>query len=311
MKQVLSIDGGGIKGVFPAAFLASIEDALSINVREYFDLIVGTSTGGVIALGLGVGYSARDLLGFYEKFGPSIFAGNRLTRWLRQLGFAKYARDPLQTALSSQFGERKLGESLTRLVIPSANLLTGEVHIYKTAHHARLATDYKKRIVDIAMATSAAPTFFPTHISADGIPLLDGGLYANNPVGVAAVEAISMLGWGKGEFRVLSLGCTGSPLGVKIGGGFGRGRVYWAGKVVDVIMAAQSSLAVGTAQHLTGHSNVLRINPIMDRGKFALDTPSQIDALKGLGYAEGRTALERTREFFETKADPFHPFLSP
>ena len=77
MKRILAIDGGGIKGVFPAAFLATVEDTIKRNVADYFDLIVGTSTGGIIALGLGLGLSAKELLAFYEEHGPIIFKGNR------------------------------------------------------------------------------------------------------------------------------------------------------------------------------------------------------------------------------------------
>ena len=307
MKQILSIDGGGIKGVFPAAFLASIEQSLQVNVGDYFDLIVGTSTGGVIALGLGAGMSAGELLAFYEELGPKIFAGHRLTRWLRKFGVAKYDVEPLRGALREKFGERRLGDSRTRLVIPSVNLLTGEVHLYKTAHHSRLATDYKEAMVDVAMATSAAPTFFPTHISAAGIPLIDGGTYANNPAGLAVVEAISMLHWTVGDFRLLSLGCTETPLSVEIGGPLGRGQLYWMTRIVNVMMTAQSSLSTGMAQHLAGHDKVSRINPVTPKGRYALDAASHIDSLKGLGYAEARKALERVQPFFSAEAEPFVP----
>jgi predicted acylesterase/phospholipase RssA len=307
MRQILSIDGGGIKGVFPAAFLASIEESLRLDVGEYFDLIVGTSTGGVLALGLGAGMSARQLLEFYEQFGPGIFAGNGLSRWLRKFRFAKYDRKPLHDALSETFGERRLGESRTRLVIPSVNLLTGEVHIYKTAHHSRLATDYREKLVDVAMATSAAPTFFPTHISPAGVSLIDGGTYANNPVGLAVVEAVTMLNWNVGEFRVLSLGCTESPLNVEASGRFGEGQLFWMTRIVDVMLKAQSSLSLGTAQHLGGHDKVWRINPVVPASRYALDATDRIVSLKGLGYSEARISLEKLRSFFLSKAQPFDP----
>jgi patatin-like phospholipase/acyl hydrolase len=116
-RRILTIDGGGIKGVFPASFLATIEDSIGDSVAEYFDLIVGTSTGGIIALGLGLGLSAKDILDFYEKLGPSIFPGNYIIKLLRWIGFSKYDQRPLKSALISTFGEIKLGESSTRLVV--------------------------------------------------------------------------------------------------------------------------------------------------------------------------------------------------
>src|SRR5437016_2708903 len=119
MKRILSIDGGGIKGVFPASFLASVEEDIGDRIAKYFDLIVGTSTGGIIALALGLGYPAKDILQFYEELGPQVF--KRPPIW-RRIVFAKYSHDALKAALESQFGGRRLGESSARLVIPSMNL---------------------------------------------------------------------------------------------------------------------------------------------------------------------------------------------
>ncbi|MEZ0115142.1 patatin-like phospholipase/acyl hydrolase [Catenulispora sp. EB89] len=94
MRKILSIDGGGIKGVFPAAFLAGVEESVEAPIGDYFDLIVGTSTGGIIAIGLGLGLSAQEILAFYETHGPKIFSGNRRINGLLQLGRAKYQREP-------------------------------------------------------------------------------------------------------------------------------------------------------------------------------------------------------------------------
>ncbi len=183
MKRILSIDGGGIKGVFPASFLTEIEKQTGRNIADYFDLIVGTSTGGIIALGLGMGFSAANILDFYEKNCDAIFSGNRFLKCLRHLYLSKYSSEPLKNALEKTFGNRKLGESSKRLVIPSLCLENGEVHIFKTAHNQRFMYDYKERVVDVALATAAAPTYFPTHRLAAGTPLVDGGMWVNNPVG--------------------------------------------------------------------------------------------------------------------------------
>jgi patatin-like phospholipase/acyl hydrolase len=73
MRRILTIDGGGIKGVFPAAFLATLENELGAPIGDYFDLIAGTSTGGIIAMGLGLGLTARELHGLYRDAGRRIF----------------------------------------------------------------------------------------------------------------------------------------------------------------------------------------------------------------------------------------------
>jgi hypothetical protein len=193
-------------------------------------------------------------------------------------------------------------------VIPSLNLLTGEVHIYKTAHHPRLATDYKVPVVDIALATSAAPSYFPTHRASDGLPLIDGGVWANNPVGFAAVEALTMLNWPAGDFKVLSLGCTSSPLDVRADSRFGWGWARWARNIADVMMAGQSSASLGMAKHLAGHDNVWRISPPVPPGRYGLDVLKELDSLRGLGNAEARTQSPYLGEFFTERAAPFAPF---
>jgi hypothetical protein len=302
-KKILSIDGGGIKGVFPASFLASIEETLGDDIADFFDLIVGTSTGGIIALGLGLGFSGKEILNFYEQYGPSIFQGNRILRFIRHLGFSKYGSGPLKQALTDTFGDRKLGDSKKRLVVPSFNLDTGEVYIYKTAHHQRFQSDYKKSVVNVALATSAAPTFFPVHITSSGIPLVDGGLWANNPMGLAAVEAISILDWSRDSIKMLSVGCTTEALNVRGGGG----RLSWAPNIADVILYSQSSASLGTAQLLIGHENVIRISPLVPRRRFGIDVVSRIDSLKGLGESEARKAYPQLSDFFSIKAEPFKP----
>jgi patatin-like phospholipase/acyl hydrolase len=310
MRRILSIDGGGIKGVFPAAFLATLEDSLGAPIGRFFDLIVGTSTGGIIAIGLGLGLSAKEILRFYEEHGPTIFCGSRVARTLRQLGISKYDASGLQEALATVFGERKLGDSTKRLVIPSCNLDTGEVHIWKTSHHPRLERDYKCLAVDVALSTAAAPTYFPTHRSAAGIPLLDGGMWANNPVGIAAVEAVGILGWPKESLAILSLGCTTTPLNVQAGRNVALGWLYWGvgKKLVDVFMAAQSSAAIGMATHLVGdRKNFVRISPAVN-SSFTLDNVREIPSLKGLGDSEARKALPSLRPlFFAGVAAPWVP----
>ena len=309
MRRILTIDGGGTKGVFPAAFLATVEDTIEENIANYFDLIVGTSTGGIIALGLGLGLSAKELLTFYEQHGPTIFKGNRCLRWLRWLGTSKYSSVPLENALRSCFGDKRLGDSKKRLVIPSLNLENGEVYIYKTAHHPGLERDYKEEAVEVALKTAAAPTYFPTRRSSAGTPLIDGGTWANNPVGMAVVEAITLLNWPRNLLKVLSLGCTNAPLNVNWGRNVPLGSLYWARKFVDVFMHAQSHASLGTAKLLTERGSVIRIDPLVDRRKFSLDKASAIPSLKGFGESEARKALPELREIFlGDHAEEFVPF---
>lgn len=208
MFRILSIDGGGIKGVFPAAFLAAIEEALGSPIGAHFDLIAGTSTGGIIALGLGLGLSPKQILEFYRINGPSIFprSQNILSR-LKHYYRSKYEPAPLESALRQAFRDRLLGESHTRLIIPSFSARSGKIYIYKTPHHHRFESDWRMPAVEVAMATAAAPSYFPPYISSGYVAHLDGGMWANNPTGNAVVEAVGCLGASPKDIRVLSLGC--------------------------------------------------------------------------------------------------------
>lgn len=209
--RILSLDGGGIRGVFPAAFLARVEEQLGNPIGSYFDLIAGTSTGGIIAIGLGLGLSAHDIFKLYEEQGSAIFdqQHGRVENWLRQrwrgalhlLG-SKYPSSPLREALIGILGQRRLGESRTRLVIPAWHPMLERVYIYKTAHHPRLETDYTQPALDAAMATAAAPTFLKPSLTTDAIELVDGGVWANNPIGVAVIEAVGMLNWPMDRLKI-------------------------------------------------------------------------------------------------------------
>jgi len=128
--RILSLDGGGIRGVFPAAFLARLQEHLEHPIGSYFDLITGTSTSGIIAIGLGMGVSAHEILNLYEEQGPTIFdqQHGRVRTWFRQrwrsalhLFGSKYSSDNLHAALVGVLKDRRLGESRNRLLIPAWN----------------------------------------------------------------------------------------------------------------------------------------------------------------------------------------------
>ena len=306
-RRILSIDGGGIKGVFPASFLATVEDSIGCHVADYFDLITGVSTGGILALGLGLRMPAEEILGFYEKKGPKIFPANRFTCGIRSIFRAKYSREPLEAALHDVFGNYKLGESRTRLVIPSANLETGEVYVFKTSHDPRLKIDFKRSVVEIALATSAAPVYFPFYSKRREVLLMDGGVWANNPIAVAAVEALAILEWDR-PIEILSLSCTSTPLNINPNRRAGLGIIHWCRHGTDLFMTMQSQSALGMARLLVGENNVLRIDQKFSRGRFRLDGSKEINSLAGIGSSEARKALpELEKRFFHQSADDFIP----
>jgi len=192
--QILALDGGGAKALFTAHVLARLEQDLGISISNSFDLIAGTSAGGIVALGLGAGLTPGEIVSHYEALVKTVFPVSRRRPWRRprQLTAPIYDGDVLRSALTEVLGDRTLGDSTKRLVIPSWDVQRGAVHIFKTPHHIRLTRDWRIPMVDIAMATSAAPIYFPA-ARVDGQRLIDGGVWANNPSVVAIAEAVSML----------------------------------------------------------------------------------------------------------------------
>jgi len=321
-RRILCIDGGGILGTFPAAFLAELEKNLEEPIGRYFDLIAGTSTGGILAIGMGLGLSAKELLQMYEDRGPEIFgqssspilnfAMNKVRR-VRHVFRRKYSSDPLRNVLEDVLGELKLGDAKTRLLIPAWDATRRQVYIYKTPHHLRLKTDFTRLAVDAAMATAAAPTYFSQHVSQDEVGLVDGGIWANNPIALAVVEAITLLGWPADGLDVLSISCLSETYSVRSWGGIGTlGK-----KLIKLFMDGQSHGALGMAKLLTGDEHdgrkvIHRIDPVVPEGEYNMDDPGVVSALKGLGHSHAREQLPILEKiFFVEPVEPFVPLYTP
>jgi uncharacterized protein len=183
--RILSLDGGGIKGVFAAAALARMEEIHGRCIVDHFDLIAGTSTGGILAIGI--------------DRGPVIFPSTSLvqksTALLRQLFHGpKYSHDVLRAELAKVLEDRKFGDASCRLAIPAYDAVANRIYVFKTAHAPGLTNDIRIDAVDVALATSAAPTYFAAASVAKDGRYVDGGVWANNPSLIALVEAVSSLG---------------------------------------------------------------------------------------------------------------------
>jgi patatin-like phospholipase/acyl hydrolase len=304
--QILALDGGGLRGIFSAAILAALEEDLQMSVADHFDLIAGTSTGGIIALGLGLGLRPREIVEFYTELGAGVFRNRLALASARQVLRAKYLPGPLRAALTSVFGDRTFGESAKRLVITSYNLGADDVYLFRTAHHPRLRRDWRERAVDVAMATSAAPTYLPGFPLA-GTRLIDGGVWANNPAMVAVVEAVGTCGVPMGDLQVFSLGTT-----VEVRHRSRRldqgGLLPWARAAVDVILRAQSISANNQVHHLLSPDRLLRLNPVVPAGLFALDKADAADLI-GVASHASRAASPRFADcFLDHRAAPFVPY---
>jgi uncharacterized protein len=287
--RILSLDGGGIKGTFTAAVLAEWERVTGCKLTDHFDLIAGTSTGGILALGLGMGLSAATMLKFYEDRGSTVFpmtsVGERWWHLARSFFKAKFGQDVLRTELESAFqgaAGKTLRDSQCRLVIPACHARTGAVHLFRTNHHPDLVGEASFKATDIAVATAAAPTYFRAAL-VDGKAYLDGGVWANNPTMAAMVEALSRLRVPLNHVDILSVGTTSAPYSGRETLNAGYAGWLWKGRIAELLMLAQARGTLELANSLAGRPRLLRVDQTLVPGEVSLDNVNRIVDLRDYG----------------------------
>ncbi|NOJ82899.1 patatin-like phospholipase family protein [Myxococcus xanthus] len=221
--RAICLDGGGYLGLATASFLAELERHFDIKVADEFNLFCGTSTGGIIALALAHGKSAAEIVDLYKRLGTEVFnnkfPGSRAARILRGFFFARYSNTKLKEALAATFGDATLGDIKARgkyVIVPAFCLTTGTPRIFKTDHSPELTRDSGYHVRDIALATSAAPTYLPiatiTSPTSGAVEqFIDGGVYANNPTLLAFTEGVGYLGRRPSELQILSVATPRDP----------------------------------------------------------------------------------------------------
>src|SRR5260370_21972620 len=193
--SILSIAGGGVRGICVAAVLDRLERDVGARIADHFDLVVGTSTGGIIALGLGAGLSPGEILEFYVQHMATIFPARRRHPLVLPLALlrSKYRPDGLQDVLQDVFGDGLLGDSQMPLVIPSYNVGANSVYLFKTPHHDRLRRDWRVPMWQVALAPTAAPRVFPAYsLPGAHLPFVARGVWADKPAlwGLAAPRSM-------------------------------------------------------------------------------------------------------------------------
>lgn len=267
--RILSLDGGGIRGLFGAAYLAEIERKYlgGESIAKHFDMVAGTSTGGIIALGLATGKSAAEISKIYTERGEFIFPepklGTGLWHWIKSLFRPKHRSASLRDELLRVFGHEVLDSATCRAVIPCFEGKYGEPFIYKTPHHPDYKKDRHKALVDIALHTAAAPSYLSA-VDSHGYQMLDGGIWANNPIMNALVDALACYDVPRENIRILSIG-TGEETVTLAKRHLEGGKIAWGvSSTVPLLFRlasrAQSKNALGQAYLLVGKPNVLRVD---------------------------------------------------
>ncbi len=313
LRRILSLDGGGIRGLVTSRWLAGVDAALAAAGKPHipgaFDLVAGSSTGGLIACGLALGRSPDVLAQFYRDRRHEIFPGiarrlwSRATRLLSDGPSApRYDGRGLEAVLADVFGDARLGDCSVKTLITSYDVINRKPVIFKSfkPEHADL------RVRDICRATAAAPTYFPAHplrVEGRDCALIDGGIVANNPPACAIAEALR---------RDDNVDCTRDLIVVSVGSGERTrtidlrsarewGALEWAIPIIDVLFDGNAESVDYIAQHIVGDA-YFRLQTPLTIGLDDLDDVSDtnINALEAL--ARGYLAAPTTQQMLAAMA---------
>ena len=317
--KILSLSGGGYRGLYTAEVLKELENHLKSKntddcIANYFNLITGTSIGGIIALALAYEIPTEDIAKIFDDKGQTIFTKQSKFN-LFGIFKAQYNSDILKNILVDWFGDALIGDLKHPVVIPSINYTTGSPVVFKTPHHKDFKRDWRQKIVDVALATSAAPTYFKRH-RIGNCEYIDGGLFANNPSLIGLHEADKFFECLVEEVKILSIGTLSSketinPKTNKQGGltDWGEGKFYEAAQnIMDITLSSQQLFLDQIVRHRIGDNLVVIDNILTESSSsyVGLDktTDSAKEILKGNAEESSKVALGKAEvlAFFDEKA---------
>jgi patatin-like phospholipase/acyl hydrolase len=269
--RILSIDGGGIRGLLSTLLLRRLIDESSVSdLIARVDMFAGTSSGGLIALGLAAEIPLDEIRDLYLQEGPKIFEENFFDQ-IRDVGNLlgpQYSNRELRRVLAEIFGDKKLGD-LKRLVMVPAfeldnlkNMRPGESRRWKAKIFHNLPNreaDKDRLLRDVALYTCSAPTYFPV---ADGF--IDGGVFANNPSVCAIAQALDRR-WRRhpslGDLLLLSIG-SGQRIAYLTGDEHHWGVVQWGARIMPILMEGSQETTHFQCAQLLGDSQYCRVQPV-------------------------------------------------
>lgn len=306
--KILAMDGGGIRGIIPAIVLAEIERRTQKPIAQLFDLVAGTSTGGIIALGMVTPdingqpkYNAKDILSLYEDRGKDIFTQSSVWRRIKTVGSwidKKYLSYGMDTVLADVFGETRIADAVKEVIIPSYEIEKRMPYFFKS-HYAKQGLRHNYLMREVARATAAAPTYFspikieiPPGASAETgtHTFIDGGVFANNPSMCAYVEAQTLFP-DADDYLVVSIG-TGELLESY---GYQEaqywGTANWIQPLFSIVFHGNGAIADHQMQMLLppspdGEHRYFRFQTEMHQDNTAFDEVSEanLESLKELAY---------------------------
>jgi patatin-like phospholipase/acyl hydrolase len=291
VRRILSLDGGGIRGLISAIWLEELDRRLRAagkdGVRAHFDLIAGSSTGALIAAGLAAGIEPGALTALYQHFGDDVFPGaaerlwSRFTRTFSEgLSAPRYAPKGLEAVLQRVFGARTLGDVSPRLMTTAYDTLSRSPLFFKSFKPAHAAIP----LWEVCRAATAAPAYFPAHlatIEGQRRALIDGGVVANNPTACAIAEAARLNGDGRmDQLIVLSIGTGQTTRPISEHEATTWGALEWAIPIIDVLFDGSSDSVDYIASEILGDGRYFRMQAPLLRGYDDFDN---VDATNLLG----------------------------
>jgi patatin-like phospholipase/acyl hydrolase len=246
--RILALSGGGYLGLYSAALLAAIEEQAGEPIGRRFDLIAGTSVGGIIAAAVAFELPLAELVSFFVGRGTEVFsprampsgAVGRLLDLSRSVLGPKYGNATLRAALDERLGDATFAQALHPIVLPAVNVTRSTTKVFKTPHARGSRGDETLRVADAVLAACAAPAYFPS-VQIDGALYADGGLFAVAPDQVALHEAEHFMGIDLARVRMLSIGTATRGYRPAEGVDAEAGAVGWLsdGRLILTLIAVQ------------------------------------------------------------------------
>ncbi len=284
--RVLSIDGGGIRGLIPALVLAEVERRTGRRVFELFDLIAGTSTGGILACALCAPdpLPAEQLVALYEEEGPQIFDRSLWQRIHSAEGLVdeKYDGTALDRALERFLSDKRLSDSRPDLLVPAYNMGEPGPYFFKSLK-AREQPSEDFALSLVARATSAAPTYFEP-LPLDELALVDGGVFAANPAMCAFAEVLRF--HPAADVVLLSLGTGQRTRKRSFADVKDWGLVEWARPILDVVFDGVSDAVDYQLLHALGDGQYWRFQVELSQASDDLDDASEPNLRELRAHAE-------------------------
>lgn len=267
-----------------------------------------------MALAAGVKIPADRIETLYFKDGKDIFPQNS---WWTYLPFIKrfhhlkkalYDSKVLETLLYREFGDRLLGEASTRIIIPAFMAPKTEIAVFKTDHHPDYKNDHKAKVWEVARSTSAAPTYLKGYTSKDAI-FLDGGIWANNPIMLAVIEALSAYDIAKEQIEVLSIGTGNLPFNITLKHA-GKGLWQWK-QIIKAAMFLTTDNAHAQATLLLGPEQITRLEPTEKASAIELDDwQSAVSILPAMAKKHFDERREEIAAFIQCEVEKRHRFYT-